>query len=75
MKLIHNGLPHASLLPRKMKTVILITDFKDTKNQSNPWPMSNIQEYLDSIRLFQFATFIYLNMGYYAIMLDEDIQK
>ena len=37
--------------------------------------MTNIQYSLGAIERFQVAKFIDLNMGYYAMMFDEEIQK
>ena len=44
-------------------------------NQSNPWPMSNITDSLDVISVFQFATVVNFNTGYYSRTPGEDIQK
>ena len=43
--------------------------------RSNPWPITNIQDYLDSIGGLKISTFVYLNMVYHVMMLDEFRQK
>ena len=54
-----------------------ISDFWQVNKciKGKPFPLPKIQETLLQLEVFQYATALDLNMGYYTIQLDPDVQK
>ena len=60
------------IVPKKEGTVRFVTDFCQLNKQlkRKPFPIPNIQDILQKIGGFTYATALDLNMGYYNIRLD-----
>jgi len=60
------------IIPKKEGTVRLVTDFRQLNKAliRKPFPIPNIQDILQKIGGFTYATALDLNMGYYNIRLD-----
>ena len=60
------------IVPKKEGTVRFITDFRQLNKclKRKPYPMPNIQDILQKLGGFTYATALDLNMGYYNIRLD-----
>ena len=60
------------IIPKKEGTVRFVTDFRqlNTALKRKPFPIPNIQDILQKIGGFTYATALDLNMGYYNIRLD-----
>ena len=60
------------IIPKKEGTVRLVTDFRQLNKalKRKPFPIPNIQDILQKIGGFTYATALDLNMGYYNIRLD-----
>ena len=61
-------------IPKKDGTIRFITDFRALNKclLRKPYPMPTIQELMQSIQKFLYATTIDLNMGYYSIPLKKE---
>ena len=73
VKLIRMG--STLFCPTKQKTncVIFLSDFRNLNRQlkRKPYPMPKICQMLLNLKGFQYATSLYLNMGYYHISLSD----
>jgi hypothetical protein len=60
------------IIPKKQRTVRFLTDFRELNKRilRKPYPLPKINETLQNIEGFQWATAIDLNMGYYHLRLD-----
>ena len=60
------------IVPKKEGTIRFVTDFRQLNKQlkRKPFPIPNIQDILQKIGGFTYATALDLNMGYYNIRLD-----
>ena len=60
------------IIPKKEGTVCLVTDFRQLNKalKRKPFPIPNIQDILQKLGGFTYATALDLNMGYYNIRLD-----
>lgn len=60
------------IIPKKQGTVRFLTDFRELNKRilRKPYPLPKINETLQNIEGFQWATAIDLNMGYYHLRLD-----
>jgi len=60
------------IIPKKGGTVRFVTDFRQLNKalKRKPFPIPNIQDILQKIGGFTYATALDLNMGYYNIRLD-----
>ena len=60
------------IVPKKEGTVRFVTDFRQLNKalKRKPFPIPNIQDILQKIGGFTYATALDLNMGYYNIRLD-----
>ena len=56
-------------IPKKDKTVRFLTDFRSLNEclVRKPYPLPVIQDIIQGIGSFRWATFIELNMGYYSM--------
>ena len=65
------------IIPKKNKTVRFLSDFRKLNSmlKRKPYPIPKIQDMLQKLEGFQFASSIDLNMGYYTIKLNPDAQK
>ena len=63
--------------PKKTGDVRILTDFRKLNDAiiRSPFPLPKIQDLLQRLRGFRWATAIDLSMGYYHIPLDEYTQK
>jgi hypothetical protein len=61
-------------IPKKEGTVHFVTDFRQLNKalKRKPLPIPNIQDVLQKIGGFTYATALDLNMGYYNIRLDPN---
>jgi Reverse transcriptase (RNA-dependent DNA polymerase) len=62
-------------IPKKEGTVRFVTDFRQLNNtlkRKKPFPIPNIQDALQKIGGFTYATALDVNMGYYNIRLDPN---
>ena len=62
------------IVPKKEGTVRFITDFRQLNKalKRKPFPIPNIQDILQKLGGFTYATALDLNMGYYNIRLDPN---
>jgi Reverse transcriptase (RNA-dependent DNA polymerase) len=62
------------IVPKKEGTVRFVTDFRQLNRalKRKPFPIPNIQDILQKIGGFTYATALDLNMGYYNIRLDPN---
>jgi hypothetical protein len=60
------------IVPKKEGTVRFVTDFRQLNKalKRKPYPIPNIQDILQKLGGFTYATALDLNMGYYNIRLD-----
>ena len=60
------------IIPKKEGTVRFVTDFRQLNKalKRKPYPIPNIQDILQKLGGFTYATALDLNMGYYNIRLD-----
>ena len=60
------------IIPKKEGTVRFVTDFRQLNRalKRKPFPIPNIQDILQKLGGFTYATALDLNMGYYNIRLD-----
>jgi hypothetical protein len=65
------------VIPKKNKTVRLITDFRGLNKclKRSPYPMPKIPDIFKGMERFKYATTIDLNMGYYSMPLSEHLKK
>ena len=65
------------IIPKKNGSVRFISDFRrlNTMLKRKPYPIPKIQDMLQKLEGFQYATSLDLNMGYYTIRLNPDAQK
>ena len=58
-------------------TIRVVTDFRGVNKilKRMPWPLPKISTILQELEGFRWATSLDLNMGYYTIHLDPDLQK
>lgn len=65
------------VIPKKDMTIRFLTDFRGlNKNlKRKPWPIPLIQDILQSMTDFRWATTLDLNMGYYAMGLNAKARK
>lgn len=65
------------IIPKKDKTVRFISTLREIDKQivHKPYPIPKISSGLQEMEGFTFASQLDLNMGYYAIRLDSDVQK
>eukprot|EP00978_Attheya_sp_CCMP212_P040273 scaffold217979_cov64-Attheya_sp.AAC.1 len=63
--------------PKKNKTVCFLTDFRELNKslEREEFPLPNIQDLLQKIEGFNFATSLDLNMGYYTIRLTPNASR
>ncbi len=63
--------------PKKNGEVCFLTDFREVKKRlvRKPYPLPIIQQILQELLGFMFATALDLNMGYYTIRLDPDASR
>ena len=62
---------------RKKRTVRFLTDFCELNKRikQKPYPLPKIQDLLQNLEGFQYATSLDLNMGYYHIELTPNSQR
>ena len=67
----------AFIIPKTNGTVRFISDFRELNKRivRKPFPIPKIQDLLQKLQGFRFATSLDLNMGYFTIRLDPDAQK
>ena len=67
----------AFIIPKKNGTVRFLSDFRKLNAvlKRKPYPIPKIQDMLQKLVGFQYATALDLNMGYWTIRLDSDAQK
>ena len=65
------------IIPKKNGQVRVISDFREMNKQIiwTPHPIPKIATMLQDMEGFTYATSLDLNMGYYTIRLDPDVQK
>jgi hypothetical protein len=65
------------IIPKKNGTVRFISDFRklNAELRRKPYPILKISQMLQELENISFATSLDLNMGYYTIRLDPDVQK
>ena len=65
------------VIPKKNNTIRFVTDFRvlNQKMKRKPYPLPLINEILQELGAFQFATCLDLNMGYYSMELDDESKK
>ena len=63
------------IIPKKDGRVRFITDFRELNKaiQRRPWPMPHITDLLQDIGQYKFVTALDLSMGYYHMVLDEEL--
>ncbi|HEY9708671.1 MAG TPA: reverse transcriptase family protein, partial [Oculatellaceae cyanobacterium] len=63
--------------PKKNMTVRFLSDFRKLNSmlKRKPYPIPKIQDMLQKLEGFQFASSIDLNMGYYTIRLNPNAQR
>jgi len=63
--------------PKKNDKVRFLTDFREVNKRlvRKPYPLPIIQQILQELLGFMFATALDLNMGYYTIRLDPDASR
>ena len=61
------------IVPKKEGTIRFITDFRQLNRalKRKPFPIPNIQDILQKLGGFTYATALDLNMGYYNFRLDK----
>ena len=64
------------IIPKKNHTVRFISDFRKLNEalKRKPYPIPKIQDMLQKLEGFKYATALDLNMGYYTIKLNPDAQ-
>ena len=64
-------------IPKPDGSLRSLADFRELKKTivRKPFPIRKIQEMLQKMRGFQWATALDLKMGYYHIVLDPDVCK
>ena len=64
-------------IPKSDGRIRFITNFIGVNKllKQKPWPLPKISTILQELEGFKWATSLYLNMGYYTIRLDPDLQK
>ena len=70
------GLP-AFIIPEADKTVRFLGDFREVNKRlvRTPFPIPKITTVLQQMEGFTYASALDLNMGYFTIRLDPDLQK
>ncbi|MFM8622685.1 MAG: RNase H-like domain-containing protein, partial [Holophagaceae bacterium] len=65
------------IIPKKNLTVRFLSDFRRLNSmlKRKPFPIPKIQDMLQKLEGFRYATALDLNMGYYTIRLNPDAQK
>ena len=65
------------IIPKKYGQVRVITDFREVNKRliRTPYSIPKIATMLQDMEGFTFATSLDLNMGYYTIRLDPDVQN
>ena len=65
------------IIPKKNNTVRFISDFRrlNAALKRKPYPIPKIQDMLQKLEGFKYATALDLNMGYYTIKLNPDAQN
>lgn len=65
------------IIPKKNHTVRFISDFRklNAALKRKPYPIPKIQDMLQKLEGFKYATALDLNMGYYTIKLNPDAQN
>jgi len=65
------------IIPKKNNTVRFISDFRklNAALKRKPYPIPKIQDMLQKLEGFRYATALDLNMGYYTIKLNPDAQN
>ena len=65
------------IIPKKNKTVRFLSDFRKLNAvlKRKPFPIPKIQDMLQKLEGFKYATALDLNMGYYTIKLNPDAQE
>ena len=65
------------IIPKKNLTVRFLSDFRrlNASLKRKPFPIPKIQDMLQKLEGFKYATALDLNMGYYTIRLNPDAQK
>ena len=64
------------IIPKKERTLKFITDYRriNQKLVRKPYPLPRIGDTMQKLEVFQYATALYLNMGYYTIMISPASQ-
>jgi Reverse transcriptase (RNA-dependent DNA polymerase) len=65
------------IIPKKNRTVRFLSDFSrlNAMLKRKPFPIPKIQDMLQKLEGFKYATALDLNMGYYTIRLNPDAQR
>lgn len=65
------------IIPKKNLTVRFLSDFRKLNSmlRRKPFPIPKIQDMLQQLEGFTYASALDLNMGYYTIRLNPDAQK
>ncbi len=65
------------IIPKKNGTVRFLSDFRrlNAMLKRKPFPIPKIQDMLQKLEGFKYATALDLNMGYYTIRLNPDAQR
>ena len=65
------------IIPKKNNTVRFLSDFRKLNAclKRKPFPIPKIQDMLQKLEGFKYATALDLNMGYYTIRLNPDAQR
>lgn len=65
------------IIPKKNLTVRFLSDFRKLNSmlKRKPFPIPKIQDMLQKLEGFRYATALDLNMGYYTIRLNPDAQR
>ena len=65
------------IIPKKNMTVRFLSDFRRLNSmlKRKPFPIPKIQDMLQKLEGFKYATALDLNMGYYTIRLNPDAQR
>ena len=63
--------------PKKNGEVRILTDLREINNWivRKPYPLPKIQDMLQKLKLFSYATALDLSMEYYHIPLDKESQR